>query len=151
MKNMKEKKFENNSKILFLCVRVASQFESRTFTNFFLFSKILGVQAHYFDTGIGNKGLLINNYVYKRHYASNRTIYWQCTLCRRLKCRARATTKLDDPSTVVIKCGEHNHTLEDYKKIPKEMDSADDVKQEDLWTFIQAWLASMNFEPICKI
>lgn len=77
----------------------------------------------YFDTGMGNKGLLINNFVFKRHYASNRIVYWQCTLCRRLRCRARAITKLDDPTTVTIKCGDHNHSLDAYKKIPREAES----------------------------
>lgn len=87
----------------------------------------------YFDTGMGNKGLLINNYVFKRHYASTRIIYWQCTLCRRLKCRARAITKVDDPGTVTVKQGKHNHTLEDYKKVPREADPGiDDFKIEDV-------------------
>lgn len=77
----------------------------------------------YFDTGMGNKGLLIDNFVFKRHYASNSIVYWQCTLCRRLKCRARAITKLNDPSTVIVKCSLHNHTHEDYKKVPREADA----------------------------
>lgn len=85
----------------------------------------------YFDTGMGNKGLLINNYVFKRHYASNRIVYWQCTLCRRLKCRARAITRLDDPSTVVIKCGEHNHKLNAYKKMPGEYESLETFTHHD--------------------
>jgi FLYWCH zinc finger domain len=86
----------------------------------------------YFDTGMSHKGLLINSYVFKRHYASNHIVYWQCTLCRRLRCRARAITKVDDPSTVIIKCSEHNHTLEDYKRIPREADAVDEYKIEEV-------------------
>lgn len=90
----------------------------------------------YFDTGMGNKGLIINNYVFKRHYASSRIIYWQCTLCRRLKCRARAITRVDDPGTVTVKHGAHNHTLEDYKKVPKEVDpTIEEFKIEDVKAF----------------
>lgn len=84
----------------------------------------------YFNTGMGNKGLLINNYVYKRHYQANRIVYWQCTLCRRLRCRARAITKEDDPSSVIIKCSTHNHTLDDYKKLPSEVEMMDELKIE---------------------
>lgn len=85
----------------------------------------------YFDTGMGNKGLLINSYVFKRHYASNRIVYWQCTLCRRLKCRARAITKLDDPSVVIIKCGQHNHKLNAYKKTPADVEVVEEFRFSD--------------------
>lgn len=44
-----------------------------------------------------------------------------CTLNRRLKCKARAITRVNDPSIVNITCAQHNHDLKDYKKIPKDI------------------------------
>lgn len=46
-----------------------------------------------------------------------------CTLNRRLKCKARAITRVDDPSVVNITCAQHNHDLKDYKRIPKEIET----------------------------
>lgn len=43
-------------------------------------------------------------------------------MCRRLKCRARAVTKVSDPDTVIIKCGSHNHGNDAYKNFPKLTD-----------------------------
>lgn len=43
-------------------------------------------------------------------------------MCRRLKCRARAITKVNDPDTVIIKSGAHNHGIESYKNFPKISD-----------------------------
>ncbi|XP_070506019.1 modifier of mdg4-like isoform X33 [Chironomus tepperi] len=79
--------------------------------------------ASYFDTGNGGKGLLISNFVFKKHYTKHSVHYWVCTLNRRLKCKARAITRVDDPSIVNITCAQHNHDLKDYKRIPKDIET----------------------------
>lgn len=43
-------------------------------------------------------------------------IYWQCTMCRRLKCRARAITHKGAEETVYAKNLIHNHTIDSYLK-----------------------------------
>ncbi|KAG5672369.1 hypothetical protein PVAND_002501 [Polypedilum vanderplanki] len=90
------------------------------YRNCILKKKLGYFEAAYFDTVHGGKGLLINNYVFKKHFSSANVHYWVCTLNRRLKCKARAITKIDNPMSVQITCPNHNHTKLDYKTVPRE-------------------------------
>lgn len=49
-------------------------------------------------------------------------------MCRRLKCRARAITKVHEPNIVILKCNVHNHGLEAYKNLPKTHVSANVIR-----------------------
>lgn len=128
--DMKKKQFTNLIVCLFYSKLANDKWRTLTNSTSFLSTDDMVCEAMYFETGLKNKGLLINNFVFKRHYQTNQIIYWQCTLCRRLKCRARAITRVQDPSIVIIKCSDHNHTVDAYTKVPKEVENLEYVKSE---------------------
>lgn len=81
----------------------------------------------YFQTGRGNQGLRINDYIYKRHYEAASSIYWICTLSNRLKCRHRVIVEKDKPYAICFKGKGHNHDVSDYQQLQR----ARRVKLED--------------------
>lgn len=71
----------------------------------------------YFRTGRGNKGLRIDNCMYKRHYETANSVYWICTLSNKLKCKQRVIAEKDNPFKIRFKGPGHNHSLLDYQSL----------------------------------
>lgn len=83
----------------------------------------------YFRTGRGNKGLRIDNYMYKRHYETTNSVYWICTLSNKYKCKQRVIAEMGKPFNIRFKGPGHNHSLRDYQSLlPSQKASVASVK-----------------------
>lgn len=107
-----------NSWILFLSAVILYSFDKRfasgfTISNKFPFNSFLG-GIEYFRTGRGNRGLRIDDFMYKRHYETSNSVYWICTLANKWKCKQRVIAEKRKPFSIRFKGPGHNHSLLDY-------------------------------------
>lgn len=84
----------------------------------------------YFPTGRGNFGLRINDYIYKRHYETQNSIYWICTLSNKLKCKQRAIAEKDKPYSIRFKGKGHNHALTEYQCVTRIKKKCEENKEK---------------------
>lgn len=54
--------------------------------------------------------------MYKRHYETENSVYWICTLANKLKCKQRVIAEKSEPVNIRFKGPGHNHTAAEYHK-----------------------------------